>query len=102
VSNPILLMGVLATVAGMGAVWNIAGGTIYYKLVPDRLIGRVSSFGSLTAFGALPLGSLAGGILVQAYGPATTGLITGAAMLLLAASMTAVPTIRRGPAIAHS
>jgi predicted MFS family arabinose efflux permease len=102
VSNPILLMAVLATVSGMGAVWNIASGTIYYRLVPDRLIGRVSSVGALTAFGALPLGSLAGGLLVQAYGPATAGLIAGGAMLLLAASMTALPTIRRGPAMAHS
>lgn len=101
VSNPILLMALLATVSGLGAVWNIAGNTIYLKLVPDRLVGRVSSVGSLTAFGALPLGSLAGGILVQAYGPATAGLIAGAAMLLLAASITAVPTVRRGPAIAH-
>jgi predicted MFS family arabinose efflux permease len=102
VSSPILLMAVLATVAGMGAVWNIASGTIYYKLVPDRLIGRVSSVGALTSFGALPLGSLAGGILVQAYGPATAGLIAGAGMLVLAALMTATPTVRRGPAIAHS
>jgi predicted MFS family arabinose efflux permease len=99
VSNPILLMAVLAIVAGMGAVWNIASGTIYYKLVPDRLIGRVSSVGALTAFGALPLGSLAAGILVQAFGPAVAGLITAGAMLVLAASMTALPTIRRGPAM---
>lgn len=101
-SNPILLMAALGIVAGMGAVWNIASGTIYFMLVPDRLIGRVSSVGALTAFGALPLGSLAAGILVQAFGPATAGLITAGAMLLLAALMTAVPTIRRGPAIAHS
>lgn len=102
VGSPILLMAVLATVAAAGAVWNIASGTIYYKLVPDRLIGRVSSVGALTAFGALPLGSLAGGILVQAYGPATAGLIAGAGMLVLAALVTATPTVRRGPAIAHS
>lgn len=102
VSSEIVLMAVLATVAALGAVWNIASGTIYLKLVPDRLIGRVSSVGALTAFGALPLGSLAGGLLIQAYGPATAGIIAGAGMLVLAALVTATPTVRRGPAVVHS
>jgi hypothetical protein len=83
----------------MGAVWNIAGNTIYLRLVPDHLVGRVSSVGSLTAFGALPLGSLLAGVLIQAYGPAAAGIIAGAGMLVLAALTTAAPSIRRGPAI---
>ncbi len=99
VGSPIVLIVVLAALAFMGAVWNIASGTIYYRLVPDRLIGRVSSVGSLTAFGALPLGSLAGGLLIQAFGPATAGVVAGAGMLLLAALTTAAPSVRRGPAL---
>jgi predicted MFS family arabinose efflux permease len=99
VGNTIVLMAVLASVSFMGAVWNIAGGTIYFRLIPDRLIGRVSSVSSLTAFGALPLGALAAGLLVQAFGPATAGLIAGAGMLLLAVITTAVPSVRRGPAV---
>jgi hypothetical protein len=83
----------------MGAVWNIAGGTIYFRLVPDRLIGRVSSVASLTSFGAIPLGALAAGLLVQAFGPANAGFVAGAGMLLLAAITTGVPSIRRGPAV---
>ena len=50
------------------------------------------------AFGALPLGALAGGLLVQAVGPARAGGITGAAMLVVAALTTAAPSVRRGPA----
>ena len=56
-----------------GAAWNVAMNTIYYRMVPDRLIGRVSSVGALAAFGALPLGSLAGGVLLQVGGPARHG-----------------------------
>ncbi len=97
VGDPIALTAILGALAFIGAVWNIAGNTIYYRLVPDRLIGRVSSVGSLTAFGALPLGSLAGGVLIQAYGAANAGLITGAGMLVVAAVTTAAPSIRRGP-----
>jgi predicted MFS family arabinose efflux permease len=100
VANPLLLVVLLATLAFMGAVWNIATGTIYYRVVPDRLIARVSSVGSLTAFGALPLGALVAGILVQALGPATAGVVAGAGMLLVAALTTAAPSVRRGPASA--
>jgi predicted MFS family arabinose efflux permease len=99
VGNPVLLTALLGALAFMGAVWNIAGNTIYFRLVPDHLVGRVSSVGSLTAFGALPLGSLLGGVLVQAFGPATAGLVAGAGMLLLAVLTTAAPSVRRGPAL---
>lgn len=101
VSNSLLLMVVLGTLASMGAVWNIATATVYYRLVPDRLMARVSSVGSLTAFGALPVGALAAGLLVQAYGPATAGFIAGAGMLVMAALTTAAPSVRRGPELAR-
>jgi len=102
VASPFLLAAVLAALAMSGAVWNIATGTVYYRLVPDRLIARVSSVGSLTAFGALPLGALAAGLLVQAYGPATAGLIAGAGMLVMAMLTTAAPSVRRGPQVAST
>jgi predicted MFS family arabinose efflux permease len=102
VGNPVLLIAVLGSLAMMGAVWNIATGTVYYRLVPDRLIARVTSVGSLTAFGALPLGALAAGLLVQAYGPATAGLIAGAGMLVIAVLTTAAPSVRRGPQVTAS
>jgi predicted MFS family arabinose efflux permease len=98
IANTAVLMAVLASLSGVGAVWNIANGTVYFRLIPDRLIGRVSSVGSLTAFGALPLGALAAGLLVQAFGPANAGLLAGAGMLALAAVATAMPSIRKGPA----
>jgi predicted MFS family arabinose efflux permease len=97
IGNTVLLMAVLGLLSFMGAVWNIAGNTIYFRLVPDRLIGRVSSVGSLTSFGALPLGALAAGLLVQGLGPASAGLVAGAGMLTLAVITTAVPSVRNGP-----
>ena len=97
VSNPILLIVLLGSAGMMGAVWNVSTGTIYLRLIPDRLMARVSSVGSLTAFGALPIGALLAGLLVQTYGPAATGVITGAGMLVIAALTTAAPSVRRGP-----
>jgi predicted MFS family arabinose efflux permease len=97
VSNSILLIVLLGTVGTMGAVWNVSTGTIFLRLIPDRLMARVSSAGSLTAFGALPIGALLAGLLVEAYGPATAGVITGAAMLVIATLTTAAPSVRHGP-----
>ena len=94
---PVVLAILLASLAFMGAVWNIAGNTrIYYRLVPDRLIGRVSSVGSLFAFGALPVGSLLGGLLIQAFGPQSARLIVAAGMLMVAILTTAHPSVRHG------
>jgi hypothetical protein len=80
-----------------GATWNVALNTYYFRLVPDRLIGRVSSVGSLASFGALPLGSLAGGLLVQAGGPVPCCAVLAAGMAVLAAITTLSPSVRHGP-----
>lgn len=98
--GPVVLAILLASLAFMGAAWNIAGSTIFYRMVPDRLIGRVSSVGSLFAFGALPVGSLLGGLLIQALGPQSAGLIVAAGMLMVAVLTTAHPSVRHGPSSA--
>lgn len=97
VGQPALLFATLAGLSFLGASWNIAGSVIMYRLIPDRLIARVSSVGSLTAFGALPVGALAGGLLVQSLGPATAGFIAGAGMFTVAALTTVAPSVRKGP-----
>ena len=97
VGPPLPLAGVLASLSFMGAAWNIAGNTIYFRLIPDRLMGRVSSVGSLTAYGALPLGSLAGGLLIQAFGAQVAGLAAAAGMVAVALTTTLAPSVRRGP-----
>jgi predicted MFS family arabinose efflux permease len=93
------LLPFLAAAAFVGAAWNVAMNTVYYRLVPDRLIGRVSSVGSLAAFGALPLGSLTGGVLLQLGGPVLCCAVLAAAMLLLAVATTLSPSVRRGPGV---
>ena len=95
--QPVVLVLLLASLSFMGAAWNIAGDTLYLRLVPDRLIGRVSSVGSLTAFGALPLGSLVGGLLIQSFGPRPAGFMTAAAMVVVAVMTTLAPAVRHGP-----
>jgi predicted MFS family arabinose efflux permease len=88
---------VLAAASFVGAGWNVAVNTIYYRLIPDRLIARVSAVGSLAAFGALPLGSLTAGVLLQLGGPPLCCAVLAAGMLVLAVAATISPSVRRGP-----
>lgn len=96
VGQAALLAAVLAGLAFLGASWNVAVNTYYLSVVPDRLVGRVSSVGSLAAFGALPLGSLAGGLLLQAAGPVAAAAAIAAAMLAVAVLTTLSRSVRRG------
>jgi predicted MFS family arabinose efflux permease len=92
-----VLPALLAAEAFAGATWNVALNTYYLRLVPDRLVARVSSVGSLASFGALPLGSLAGGLLLQAGGPVVCCSVLAAGMVVLAAIATLSPSVRHGP-----
>src|SRR6266511_2896664 len=62
----------------LGAVWGFAGlfGPVFnvtlasyrYPLVPDRLLARVGSAALVVAWGAVPLGTLAAGFLLESIG----------------------------------
>jgi MFS family permease len=81
----------IGVVAGMGVVaspsFNVVIATAMYEMTPDRLLGRVRSVAKLVAWGAIPFGSLAGGVLAGSVGamPALTGL----AGIMLAVAMVA-------------
>jgi hypothetical protein len=55
-------LGVVVGVVGLvGWLWNVVLSAYRLRVVPDELLGRVSSVSMLLALGALPLGSLAAG-----------------------------------------
>jgi len=49
-------------------IFNIAASSWLVELVPEALLGRVLSARRLFTFGAIPLGSLLGGVLGSAFG----------------------------------
>ena len=95
--TPLLLGAVVAVVALIGPVFNVVVGAYRYALTPDRLQARVQSVGRLVAWGTIPIGTLAGGILVEAIGPVRTLLVMAAALALVAAAATAIRTVRNPP-----
>jgi MFS family permease len=93
-----LALGALAGVQALvGPPWNVIVGSYRYALVPDRLLGRVSSAGSLVSWGAIPLGSLAAGFLTEGIGAHSTFLVLAGIFTVVAAAATSARTIRNAP-----
>ncbi len=49
-------------------VWNVVTVSLRQRISPDRLLGRVNSGYRLLAWGTMPLGAAAGGLLADAVG----------------------------------
>lgn len=58
--------GLLAVEMFTGTLWNVVTVSLRQSLVPDELLGRVNSVYRFFAWGAIPIGALAGGVIVAA------------------------------------
>jgi MFS family permease len=93
-----LLMGVIgAASAFLGPLWNVVIITYVTVLVPNELLGRVTSAAMTLAWGVMPLASLGAGILLTAIGPVSSVLVLAAIMLVTAVVATASPAVRNAP-----
>lgn len=69
---------------GVGATGAVSGVTLAMarvRAVPDAALGRLVAASSLITEGAVPVGALAGGYLLQSYGPVVTSWIVFAALV---------------------
>ena len=60
---------------------------------PDRLVGRIASTARVIALGLIPIGSLVGGILIDAVGGTRTLALMGVAMFVAAVVFMQVPAL---------
>lgn len=58
-------------------VWNIVTISLRQTIVPDQLLGRVNSVYRFIAWGTIPLGAVAGGVVATAVGTRSLFLISG-------------------------
>jgi len=64
-----IVAGVSLLLFGAAAMtWMVVTVTVRQELVPDALLGRVTSTYRMLGFGANPLGALAGGLIASAFG----------------------------------
>jgi MFS family permease len=61
----------------MGVVYNIAQVSLRQAITPERIQGRMNSVMRFIVWGAIPLGSFAGGILASLIGIKATLIISG-------------------------
>lgn len=58
----------MAVEGAAGTTWNILTISLRQAIIPDRLLGRVSSVYRLVGLGTVPIGALIGGLLASAFG----------------------------------
>jgi MFS family permease len=72
-----LLVPVMVFGGFMGVVYNIAQVSLRQAITPERIQGRMNSVMRFIVWGAIPLGSFAGGVLASTIGLRTTLIISG-------------------------
>lgn len=85
-TNPYLLALLLACAMAGVFIWNVTVVSFRQRVVPNVLLGRVSSVSKLISWGAMPLGAMAGGFVATIYGlraPFAMGAIATTIGLLL-------------------
>ncbi len=97
VPHPLALGAVAAVGEVVGAPFNVVVARYRYALVPERLLGRVFAAGQLVAWGTIPLGALAAGLLLEAVDARTAFATLAAPMLVLALSATLARIVRTAP-----
>ncbi|MFI7059791.1 MFS transporter [Kribbella sp. NPDC050124] len=95
--SPVLIGVVGAACAFIGPLWNVVIITYATVLVPNELLGRVTSAAMTLSWGVMPLASLGAGFLLTAVGPVSSILVLAALMLVTALAATASPSVRHAP-----
>ncbi|MEH7828135.1 MFS transporter [Gemmobacter denitrificans] len=68
-AHPVALGACFALMHLGGIYWNIVSVSTRQRLIPDMLRGRVNSLYRLLAWGAIPLGSLLAGVIIEQSSP---------------------------------
>jgi MFS family permease len=73
----------IAVIGGFFMIWfNILNSTLYQRMVPESLRGRVFALRLLMAQGAMPLGALFGGVVAEAWGVMVLFGMTGGIVVM--------------------
>ncbi|MDQ4124258.1 MAG: MFS transporter [Actinomycetota bacterium] len=74
----------MVAVAFAGGVWNVLTNSLRQAVTPDRLLGRVQSAHRLLAWGAIPFGTLLGGVAAATFGLRAPFLVAAVMLCALA------------------
>jgi hypothetical protein len=78
----------------VGPAWNVSVQAYRMQITPNELLGRTSSVTMQVAWGAIPLGSLLSGFMLEALAPAAAMTAVAAGLAVTAVAATATAPIR--------
>lgn len=81
-ANPFLIAGGMLIGGITVSVWNVITVSLRQRVTPTRLLGRLNSAYRLLAWGTMPLGALAGGLIGQLFGVRWVFLVMGILVVL--------------------
>jgi MFS family permease len=83
-SSVAVVAAMAVAVSFSGGLWTVVTNSLRQSLVPDRLMGRVQSAHRLLSWGSIPVGTLFGGAIAQAFGLRAPFLVAAGVLLVLA------------------
>ncbi|MFP3465115.1 MFS transporter [Leifsonia sp. SIMBA_070] len=81
-ANPFIIAAAFLVGGVTVSVWNVITVSLRQRVTPTRLLGRLNSAYRLLAWGTMPLGAVAGGLIGQTLGVRWVFVIMGALVLL--------------------
>ena len=83
-SSVVVVGAMMVSISFCAGVWNVVTNSLRQATVPDRLMGRVQSAHRLLSWGAIPVGTIFGGAIAQAWGLRAPFYVASVALLILA------------------
>ena len=81
-SNAWVFAALSAVFGFVAVVWNVITVSLRQTIIPDHLLGRVNSVYRWIAWGSMPIGAFAGGLVADAFGLRAPFFVSGAVMAL--------------------
>jgi MFS family permease len=91
--NPVTLVALFTVFSIAISLWSVVALSVRQRLIPDELLGRVTSASRMLTFGAMPLGALAGGFVARQFGLIAPWIVGG--LLSVAVTVLALPALVR-------
>jgi MFS family permease len=91
--DPVTVVALFTAFSIAISLWSVVALSARQRLIPDALMGRVTSASRMLTFGAIPLGALCGGFIAKEFGLIAPWIVGG--VLSLVVTILTLPAMLR-------